>query len=429
MFVGMDFGTTNSAVAVTGRERDSEVIRFSTSTGMVPTLRSVLAFDKNRRDEEMRIRPLVGHDAIDAYLHGDGDCRFLQSFKSYLTSRSFTGTSILGNTYSLEDLVALIVSHLRRTAEVNGSKITRVVAGRPVRFVAEGGEEEDDYATGRLVEAFGKAGIDEVVFEFEPIAAAYHYESTLTKDQTVLVADFGGGTSDFCLIRLGPGRARLNRPEDAIIGTAGLGIAGDAFDRRMVEHGLSGHFGKDTTYQSGGKSLPMPDWVYAKLERWHHVSFLNAPQTLRLLRDLQRHVEHPDQIGQLLALIEYNLGYHLYRAVEQAKLELSQSGETLLRFHHSPVNIERRITRAEFDGWIGKELTAIEGCVEGLLSSTGTPDTKVDRVFLTGGSSLVPSVRAIFSRRFGEDRISSGGEFISVASGLAQRARETFGGR
>ena len=429
MFVGMDFGITNSAVAVTGRERDSEVIRFSTSTGMVPTLRSVLAFDKNRRDEEMRIRPLVGHDAIDAYLHGDGDCRFLQSFKSYLTSRSFTGTSILGNTYSLEDLVALIVSHLRRTAEVNGSKITRVVAGRPVRFVAEGGEEEDDYATGRLVEAFGKAGIDEVVFEFEPIAAAYHYESTLTKDQTVLVADFGGGTSDFCLIRLGPGRARLNRPEDAIIGTAGLGIAGDAFDRRMVEHGLSGHFGKDTTYQSGGKSLPMPDWVYAKLERWHHVSFLNAPQTLRLLRDLQRHVEHPDQIGQLLALIEYNLGYHLYRAVEQAKLELSQSGETLLRFHHSPVNIERRITRAEFDGWIGKELTAIEGCVEGLLSSTGTPDTKVDRVFLTGGSSLVPSVRAIFSRRFGEDRISSGGEFISVASGLAQRARETFGGR
>ena len=373
MFVGMDFGTTNSAVAVTGRERDSEVIRFSTSTGMVPTLRSVLAFDKNRRDEEMRIRPLVGHDAIDAYLHGDGDCRFLQSFKSYLTSRSFTGTSILGNTYSLEDLVALIVSHLRRTAEVNGSKITRVVAGRPVRFVAEGGEEEDDYATGRLVEAFGKAGIDEVVFEFEPIAAAYHYESTLTKDQTVLVADFGGGTSDFCLIRLGPGRARLNRPEDAIIGIAGLGIAGDAFDRRMVEHGLSGHFGKDTTYQSGGKSLPMPDWVYAKLERWHHVSFLNAPQTLRLLRDLQRHVEHPDQIGQLLALIEYNLGYHLYRAVEQAKLELSQSGETLLRFHHSPVNIERRITRAEFDGWIGKELTAIEGCVEGLLSSTGTP--------------------------------------------------------
>ncbi|MDO8607325.1 MAG: Hsp70 family protein [Phaeospirillum sp.] len=426
MFVGMDFGTTNSAVAVSGPERATEVIRFATSSGPASTLRSVLAFDKAHRDAHKRIQPLVGHDAIDTYLHGDGECRFLQSFKSYLTSRSFSSTAILGTTYSLEDMVALIVGHLRRAAEGGGSRIERVVAGRPVRFVAEGGEEEDDYATGRLIEAFAKAGIGEVVFEFEPIAAAYYYESTLDHDQTVLVADFGGGTSDFCLIRLGPGRARLGRPEESIIGTAGVGIAGDAFDRRIVEHGLSGHFGKNTTYDSGGKILPMPAWVYAKLERWHHVAFLNTPQTLRLLRDLQRHVEHPDQVEQLLALIEYNLGYHLYRAVEQAKLELSLAGEALFRFDHDPVTVTRRITRTEFEGWIGKELAAIESCVEGLLDSTATPTAKVDRVFLTGGSSLVPAVRAIFARRFGEDRISSGGEFISVASGLAQRAREVF---
>ena len=186
--------------------------------------------------------------------------------------------------------------------------------------------------------------------------------------------------------------------------------------------------GKNTTYDSGGKTLPMPAWVYAKLERWHHVAFLNAPQTLRLLRDLQRQVEHPDQIEQLLALIEYNLGYHLYRAVEQAKLDLSRGGETLFHFDHAPVVVSRRITRTEFEGWIGKELEAIEACVDGLLDSTATPTAKVDRVFLTGGSSLVPSVRAIFARRFGEERISAGGEFISVASGLAQRAREAFGG-
>jgi hypothetical chaperone protein len=426
MFVGMDFGTTNSAVAIAGHDQAAEIVRFSTANGPAPTLRSVLAFDKTHRDADQRIVPLVGHNAIDAYLHGDGECRFLQSFKSYLTSRSFTSTAILGTTYSLEELVALIVGHLRQVAEAGGTKVERVVAGRPVRFVAEGGEIEDDYATGRLVEAFAKAGINEVVFEYEPIAAAYYYESALDHDQTVLVADFGGGTSDFCLIRLGPGRARLNRPEDAIIGTAGVGIAGDAFDRRIVEHGLSGHFGKYTTFQSGGKTLPMPAWVYSKLERWHHVSFLNTPQTLRLLRDLQRHVEHPDQIEQLLDLIEHNLGYHLYRSVERAKLDLSQAEETEFRFDHDPVTVSRRITRTEFEGWIGKELTAIEECVEGLLDSTATPVTKVDRVFLTGGSSLVPAVRAIFERRFGADRISAGGEFISVASGLAQRAREAF---
>ena len=428
MFVGMDFGTTNSAVALAGSGRATEVIRFPTSSGPTSTLRSVLAFDKAHLDAQRRIQPLIGHDAIDAYLHGEGDCRFLQSFKSYLTSRSFSSTSIFGASYSLEDLVALIVGHLRRAAEATGTEVKRVVAGRPVRFVAEGGEQEDDFATGRLVQAFAKAGIDEVVFEYEPIAAAYYYESSLTRDETVLVADFGGGTSDFCLIRLGPGRSKLARPEDAILGTAGVGIAGDAFDRRMVQHGLSDHFGKSTTYPSGGKTLPMPAWIYAKLERWHHVAFLNAPQTLRLLRDLQRHVEHPGQVEQLLGLIEFNLGYHLYRSVEQAKQDLSASDATLLRFDHEPVVVERRITRAEFEGWISQELGEIESCVEGLLASTGTPPSQVDRVFLTGGSSLVPSVRAIFERRFGPERLAAGGEFISVASGLAQRAREVFGG-
>ncbi|TAN62913.1 MAG: Hsp70 family protein, partial [Magnetospirillum sp.] len=203
MYVGMDFGTTNSAVAVASADRTTEVVRFATASGPASTLRSVLAFDKAHRDSERRIRPLVGFEAIDAYLHGDGDCRLLQSFKSYLTSRSFASTAILGTTYSLEDLVAMIVGRLRRAAEAGGTKVERVVAGRPVRFVAEGGRQEDDYATGRLIEAFAKAGITEVVFEFEPIAAAYYYESTLSRDQTVLVADFGGGTSDFCLIRLG----------------------------------------------------------------------------------------------------------------------------------------------------------------------------------------------------------------------------------
>lgn len=427
MFVGMDFGTTNSAVALAGADRNVEVLDFATAAGPASTLRSVLAFENARRDEQRRILPRVGHDAIEAYLHGDGDCRFLQSFKSYLTSRSFSSTAIYGKTYALEDLVALIVAQLRRTAEERGARVERVVAGRPVRFVAEGGEEEDSYATGRLVDAFARAGIAEVAFEYEPIAAAYYYESTLRQDQTVLVADFGGGTSDFCLIRLGPGRAGLARPEDAIIGTAGLGLAGDAFDRRIVEHGISDQFGKRTTYVSDGKILPMPAWVYAKLERWHHVAFLNTPSTLRLLRDLKRHVEHPDQLEMLLELIEHNLGYHLYRSVEQAKRDLSQADETVLRFDHDPVVVERRITRGEFEGWIGKELAAIEACVDGLLDSTGTGLPQVDRVFLTGGSSLVPAVRAIFANRFGEDRLSAGGEFISVATGLAQRARELFG--
>jgi hypothetical chaperone protein len=427
MHVGMDFGTTNSAVAVAGDDGPATVAQFSTAAGPTSTLRSVLAFDNHHRGAAGRIAPLVGHQAIDAYLHGDGECRFLQSFKSYLTSRAFTRTSILGSSYTLEDLIALIVKALRdHAATTTGAEIRRVVAGRPVRFVAEGGEQEDDFATGRLLDAFAKAGINEVVFEYEPVAAAYYYEKGLTRDETVLVADFGGGTSDFCLIRLGPGRARLNRPEDAIIGTNGVGIAGDAFDRRIVQYGLSGHFGKNATFESNNKILPVPAWIYGKLERWHHIGFLNVPTTLRLLRDLERKVDRPDQLGQLLALIEHNLGYHLYRSVEQAKIDLSEAENTDFIFHHDPVEIRRRITRAEFECWIEPELAAIEKCVEDLLHTTGIRARAVDRVFLTGGSSLVPAVRAIFSRRFGAAKLSTGGEFISVASGLAHRAREVF---
>lgn len=427
MFVGIDFGTTNSAVGLVDGEGSARIVSHSHSDGASDTLRSIVAFDRQHRANDGRLKPLVGQEAISAYLDGDGECRLLQSFKSYLTSRLFSSASIFNTAYTLEHMIALVVERLRLTAEAEGTgPITRIVAGRPVRFVAEDGKVEDDYAVGRLRKAFARAGISEVEFEYEPIAAAYYYERGLTKDETVLVADFGGGTSDFCLVKLGPGRASLNRPEDAIMGTGGVGIAGDAFDRRIVERAIADFFGKNTTFHSNRKDLPVPDWIYGKFARWHHISFLGTGSTLRMLRDIQRHASHPERIEDLLTLIEHNLGYHLYRSVEAVKLRLSSADETLFAFDYDTISIQRNITRTEFEDWISPELTEIEQCVDSLLADTGIPAAKVDRVFMTGGSSLVPAVRRIFANRFGEDRISGGGEFISVATGLAYRAREMF---
>ncbi len=429
MFAGIDFGTTNSAVGLVGAAGDARILTHGHPEGASDTLRSLLAFDRHHLGGGGRPLAMVGQDAIRAYLDGDGECRLLQSFKSYLTSRLFSSASIFNVTYSLEQMIALVLAQLRRACEAEGGRpVARVAAGRPVRFVAEDGKVEDDYAVGRLLESFRLAGIDEVAFEYEPIAAAYYYERGLDHDETVLVADFGGGTSDFCLVRLGPGRRRLQRPEEAILGTAGVGMAGDAFDRRIVERGIADFFGKNTTYRSGHKNLPVPDWIYGKFARWHHIGFLGTTATLRMLRDIQRHATHPERIEDLLALIEHNLGYHLYQAVEAVKVGLSRSDDVTFRFDIDPVRIERRITRVEFEEWISPELTEIENCVEDLLRTTGVPASKVDRIFMTGGSSLVPAVRRIFSQRFGEQRISGGGEFISVASGLAYRARELFSG-
>jgi hypothetical chaperone protein len=432
MFVGMDFGTSNSAVGVVDASGVARIVAHDNAglagTASSDTLRSMVAFDRAHRAADGRPRPLVGQEGIAAYLNGDGECRLLQSFKSHLTSRLFTSATIFNRAYSLEQLVAIVVERLRLAAEASGgAPAPRVVAGRPVRFVAEDGKDADDYAVSRLTDAFAQAGISEVAFEYEPIAAAYYYERSLDHDETVLVADFGGGTSDFCLVRLGPGRKGMANPRDAIIGTNGVGIAGDTFDRRMVERGIAEFFGKNTTYYSNHKDLPVPDWIYGKFSRWHHIGFLGTSSTLRMLRDIQHHASHPERIEDLLTLIEYNLGYHLYRAVEQAKVGLSRAEAVDFVFNHDPIRIERRITRADFEEWISPELTAIEECVDSLLASTGTDATRVDRVFMTGGSSLVPAVRAIFDRRFGADRVSAGGEFVSVASGLAYRAAELFG--
>jgi len=428
MFAGIDFGTSNSAVSLAGVTGDAAIVPMRHSAGSSDTLRSMLAFDKAKRDDQSRLLAMVGQDAVEAYLKDDGECRLLQSFKSYLTSRAFSSASIFGTSFSLEDMIALVVGHLRRSASaLGGTEVTRVVAGRPVRFVAEDGRIEDDYALGRLQKAFAQAGLAEVSFEFEPNAAACYYERTLDHDETVLVADFGGGTSDFCLVRLGPSRAGMSNPQEAILGTQGVGLAGDAFDRRIVEHGVADHLGKNVTFHSHGKDLPVPAWLFGKLGRWHHVSFLNTPPTLRMLRDIKRHASDPDQIEDLVTLIEHNLGYHLYRSVQSVKLALSNAEETELTFHHSPLEITRRVTRPEFEGWIAPELAEIEQCVEALLAQTGVAATKVDRVFMTGGTSLVPAVRKIFANRFGADKLSSGGEFVSVANGLAYRARELWG--
>lgn len=429
MFVGIDFGTTNSAASLLGPHGEAEIVGIPVAGRASPadTLRSVVAFDRPRQEGQPRPVPLVGHDAIDAFLDGDGECRLLQSFKSYLTSRLFSKAAIHNRTYSLEELIALVVGRLRQVAtDKSGQTIDRVVAGRPVRFVAEDGRIEDDFAVERLRQAFAQAGIHQVAFEYEPIAAAYYYESGLDHDETVLIADFGGGTSDFCLARLGPSRSRSAQPEEAIIGTGGVGLAGDAFDRRIVEKAVAEFFGKNSTYHSGGKDLPVPDWIYGKFARWHHLSFLGTPSTIRMLEDIQRHAERPELIDNLLTLIDLNLGYHLHRAVERVKLDLTRTEETQFTFDHAPIAISRRITRSDFEAWIAPDLAEIEECVDGLLRATGMATGKVDRVFMTGGTSLVPAVRQIFASRFGESRLSTGGEFVSVANGLAYRARELF---
>ncbi|MGH7289294.1 MAG: Hsp70 family protein, partial [Myxococcota bacterium] len=298
------------------------------------------------------------------------------------------------------------------------------VVGRPVRFVGAAGAEDDALALTRLRAALTNAGFRDVRFEYEPIGAARHYERGLEQDELLLIGDFGGGTSDFSLLRVGPGRAR-DAGAGSILGNDGVDVAGDVFDGKIVRHLVSPLLGRGAEFVSFfGRRLPVPDWLYAHLERWHHVSMLKSRRTLQLLLDLRREAVEPTLLDRLLRVVENDLGFVLHRATEQTKRALSVAPSARFCIEHDVLTIDAEVTRTDFEAWIAPELSAIAGCVDGLLARAGVRAGQVDRVFLTGGSSFVPAVRRIFEARFAAERIRGGDEFSSVASGLALIAAE-----
>ncbi len=424
--LGLDFGTTNSAVA---RVDDGAAVlaTFDTASGATQTFPSVLYFERIRqRQGTSRFVSHAGPFAIERYLEAEERGRFIQSLKALLPDRRFDGTAVFGKRYSLEALIALIVHHLLAAAtRTLGPLPRRVVAGRPVHFSNPANAEEDERAASRLLEALRHCGFHEVVFEYEPVAAAYAYERTLDRDEIIMIGDFGGGTSDFSLLRVGPDVRRRGRAPEDIIGNDGVAVAGDAFDRRIIRNMVAPRLGKGSEYLAApDKFLPIPDWPYERLERWHYLSFLDNPKDLGMLEKLQRNASIPERLEAFIHLVRGELGYQLHEAVRRAKFDLSANTETTFAFDCAPVTITKRLTREEFEGWIEEELALIEACVDGLLTRTGVSPADVDRVFLTGGSSFVPAVRRIFTDRFGAAKITGGRELTSVATGLALRAAE-----
>jgi len=374
----------------------------------------------------------AGPDAIEAYLDEGAAGRFLQSLKSHLGSRLFRETYIYGWKYTLEDLVAILLRELRAAVRAQfGDVGTNVLIGRPVHFaIGDFGkvdDEGDEHAMARLRAAAQLAGFDEVEFEYEPLAAAYEYERSLDHDELVLIGDFGGGTSDFCLVRLGPGPRRDADRKQHIVGIDGVPIAGDAFDGKIVRALVAPRLGMGSMRRSEhGKELPVPAWIYTRLERWEDVSVLKSRATMETLRQMRFQALEPSRIESLIRLVEDDLGYLLYQAVERCKVELSSGELARFSFKELPRRIDQEVRRAHFEDWLAPDLERLAECVDRLIARAGVVAGDVDRVFLTGGSSLVPCVRALFASRFGAERLRGGEELTTVARGLALTAAGRF---
>ena len=427
--VGFDFGTTNSSVAIAGADARVQLASFQLAGVETQSFRSVLYFEQYKTSEgHKRAHSLSGPAAIEHYLQTDEKGRLVQSLKSHLSSRTLTGTEVFGRRYKLEELISRMLSDLRKhTANQFGISIRHAMVGRPVRFVGAETDEDQEFAVARLRASFALAGFEHVDFEMEPVAAAYTYESTLNHEELILIGDFGGGTSDFSLLRVGPEVRRRGRTAKDLLGNSGVGLAGDAFDARIIRKLVSPALGSDSEARSLNKLLPaVPAWIYANLERWHYLSFLRTNNVREILRSARIRALEPEKIEALIAIVDEDLGYQLHQAVQELKFALSRSENAEFRFRGAGMDLRIPVTRAKFESWIEEELAAIECAVDTLLRSSGVEPSAVDRVFLTGGSSFVPAVRRIFESRFGADRIRGGNEFTSVAHGLALRAAESL---
>jgi hypothetical chaperone protein len=420
--IGIDFGTTNSSVARANDTGEVELAHFPYMGEVTASYRSLLYLEQTKERGVNALKSWSGPEGIEHYLSADHKGRLVQSLKSFLSNHSLQSTDVFGRKYTLEELIARILRDLREKAASHfGVPILKAVVGRPVRFVGAETEEEDRYAEHRLRKAFKIAGYESVQFELEPIAAAHYYESTLDHDELILIGDFGGGTSDFSLMQAGPSIRHSGRNAADILGNSGVGVAGDSFDAKLIRYLLSPALGAGTDMRSMERLLPIPSWIYGKLESWHHLSFLRAKEVMDLLTRIKTDAIEPQKISALIHLIKEDLGYQLHQSVQAVKYDLSNNLAATFRFYDGAVDLSARVERSSFEVWISEELTQIESCLDSLLRASGVHPRSVDAVFLTGGSSFVPAVRRIFERRFGEQRIKTGNQFTSVAWGLALR--------
>jgi hypothetical chaperone protein len=401
--VGIDFGTTNSVVALLHPDGVVSTQRYATSA----VFRSVLCFWAEETAARRLLRHEAGPAAISAYLEDPLDSRLIMSMKTYLAQKSFTETRIFGHRFTLERLIGQFISALLADAPT----APRIVVGRPVRFAGE--FVDDDLGADRLRGACAQAGLGAITLALEPQAAGTRYARSLTERTTVLIGDFGGGTSDFSVMDFDP------RGGVVPLAHAGVGVAGDVFDFRIIDRAIAPLLGKGDTYRVMGKALPVPPEYYSGFARWHLLSLMRTPRTLRAIAEVARTAQHPERLQNLLALIEDGLGYALYQAVSAAKLELSRADTTVLRFRHKSFAAERTIVRQEFEDWIAADLARLDATVDQVLTEAGVTEDRIDRVFLTGGTAFVPAVRRLFTSRFGTAKLAGGGEFVSVAEGLA----------
>jgi len=411
---GIDFGTSNSTVG--WWRPDSEPLLDL--EGDQQTLPSVVFFNLEER------RPAYGRLALAEYLEGY-EGRLLRSLKSLLGSKLLKSeTTVLGSAMPFKDILGLFLGTLKQRAEQQaGRSFDEVVLGRPVFFVDDD-PLADKEAADTLLQVARKIGFKDVSFQFEPIAAAFDYESRIEREERVLIVDIGGGTSDFSLVRLSPERRGLDERQDDILATSGVHIGGTDFDKQLSLQGVMPLFGYGSRMKS---DAPMPTSTHLNLATWHTINAVYAPASLRALQSMRYDIVDPTGIDRLFSLIEQRAGHWLAMQIEQAKIELTDRAAHRIDFARIEPGLEASLSRDGFEAAIDPLLERIRANVSQLLASAGLRSADIDTVFFTGGSSAIPALRSSVAALLPNARHVEGNRFGSIGSGLAIEARKRYG--
>jgi hypothetical chaperone protein len=408
---GLDFGTSNSAIGV-ARGDDLALAPLETGKTLMP---SAVFFDY-----ESKGRVLFGSDAITAYV-GQTEGRLMRALKTILGSPLIgETTSVGGRMVPLTEIVGMFVGHLKRKAETfAGIEMTAVVHGRPVRFV-----DDDDAADARaqavLHGVARQAGFRDIAFVYEPIAAAYHYERTVQAEELVLVADIGGGTSDFSVIRIGPQRRKRIERDDDILATAGVRLGGTDFDTDLSLDAAMPLLGLGTRLID--KDLPMPKAPFLELATWATINFAYTYKNERGLAELAANAHEPGKVERLLNVVRRRLGHRLAFAVEDAKVALSAANDARVVLDFLERGLAASTTRTEFERTIRARTDRLHATARDCIAAAGLDGAAIDTIFFTGGSSRVPAVREAIARAAPTARPAAGSDFVSVAMGLTHIA-------
>ena len=413
---GFDFGTSNSAIGIV-RRNAAILAPVENGATMIP---SAVFFDFVEGD-----KPHYGRDAVDAYVNGN-DGRLMRGLKTILSTSLITErTALSKRAIALTDVIAMFSRHLKvKAEEAQGAPIDAVVHGRPVRFV-EGDDAADALAETTLTALARKAGYRDVSFVYEPVAAAAQYEQSATREELIMVADIGGGTSDFSIVRIGPGRRSRPERRDDILANSGVRVGGTDFDRNLSMNAVMPMLGLGTELTT--KQLPMPRSTFADLAWWPTINLCYTPKVLREAGEVHRLAAEPAKTARLLTVLNKQLGHRIAFAVEAGKIELTERERTHIALQFIDAGLSVDAARTGFDEAIASELTRLRLAVWNCLALADVEAERIDTIFMTGGSSLVPAVEMVIAEEMPGAAVKRGDDFLSVALGLTLEAQSRYG--